>query len=166
MNRSSPTTSTPTPTSGPGPGGSALYYAPSEVRRAMSEAWGDRADKDPTRFDAWVERRLGALRGEGLLITEQQATDAHAQRDLRVGDAAIYVGPTREEENGYKRPTRQDGYISAVTPQGTITFEPLDETAPGLLVQKGTVSYWLLERAPARAAPSIYAVTRPREALR
>lgn len=134
------------------------YYSESEVRRASREAWGDRATNDPAAYDVWVEKRLGALRGEGLLVTDQQARDAHAHRDLRAGDAAVYVGPSREEENGYTRPTRQDGYISAATPQGVITFEPLDENAPPLVVQKGTKSFWLLERAPDRAAPPIYAI--------
>lgn len=138
-----------------------MHVSESTVRKMTKEAFEGRGAEIDAKYERWVQSRLELLRQNGMLISRQQEIDLRSGRSWQVGDAARFVGETRDED-GYRRPQGQYGYISEVTTEGTITFEPEDENAPALIVAEGTQSFWLLERAPDRAPPAIFAAERAR----
>lgn len=115
-------------------------------------------------FRRWIELRIDRARRCGRLLTDQQYADVRAQRALRAGDRARYVGPPRTERSRATgrfvlRPSGQVGTVTrALRHRGSwvVTFVPdvspelqaLAETTDVEVLTLTTSRWTELERLP------------------
>lgn len=121
-------------------------------------------------MNRWMDAVVRRAKRDRMLLTERQFADWKARRGFVIGDAAKFVGTSRDEPVGDTVYTRTFGQVGTITevnqgPSGTqiVTFRPkvaqvaqvAQDTAAAeaepiveLVVREGTHGYWDLERIP------------------